>query len=236
MLYKYLICHSSYSGCVSELVQIQENHLQPFDEFALDKVSFFWLHLAYAPVYNLRTISLLFFGVTVWHLSSPNSILVSSCFFSVPLAWYCSLFTPCYFVGLHFVWPSFVQSFVVHFTVLSHYSCLFSTHFLWNFQPICNIIVESYFRLFYTIFVLSNKFEIWVDIQLTCNNIVYFKVYHLRFVVVVYGWINDQSSIHVWTQILSEISNMMHLKTFDVWPKKLNHIFNSNKYYSLFFI
>ena len=32
-----------------------------------------------ATVYSLRTISILGFGVTVWHLSSPKSILVSSC-------------------------------------------------------------------------------------------------------------------------------------------------------------
>ena len=75
------------------------------------------------------------------------------------------------------------------------------------YQPISNIIVESYFKLFYTIFVLTNKFAIWVDIQLKCNNIVYFKIYHLQFAVIVYGLINDHSSIHSFTQILLEISN-----------------------------
>ena len=62
--------------------------------------------------------------------------------------------------------------------------------------------MESYFNLFYTILVLTNKFPIWVDIQLKYNNILYLKIYHLQFVVIVYGLINDQFSIHMLTQIL----------------------------------
>ena len=68
--------------------------------------------------------------------------------------------------------------------------------------------MESYFKLFYTIFVLKNKFAIWVDIQLKCNNILYLKIYHLQFVAIVYVLTNNQSSIHMLTQILLEISNI----------------------------
>ena len=75
--------------------------------------------------------------------------------------------------------------------------------------------MKSYFKLFYTIFVLTNKFAIWVDIQLKCNNIVYFKIYHLQFVATVYGLINDQSSIHVLTEILLEISDIKYYRQLD---------------------
>ena len=54
--------------------------------------------------------------------------------------------------------------------------------------------MESYFKLFHTILVLTNKFAIWVDIQLKCN-------------IWSDGLINYQSSIHVLTQILLEVSN-----------------------------
>ena len=37
------------------------------------------------------------------------------------------------------------------------------------------MIVESYFKLFYTILVLTNKFAILGGIQLKYNNIIYFK-------------------------------------------------------------
>ena len=76
-------------------------------------------------------------------------------------------------------------------------------HFTWQ--------TRSSITLFYYVdklfLVLTNKFAIWVDIQLKYNNNVYFKIFPLQFVAIVYGLISDQSSIHVLIQILLEISN-----------------------------
>ena len=40
--------------------------------------------------------------------------------------------------------------------------------------------------------------------------------------------------------VTGTLKHLMHMtlvfKTFDVWPKKLNHAFNDDKYYCLFFI
>ena len=67
--------------------------------------------------------------------------------------------------------------------LLLHSSVLFILHyypiivaFLANiffeiYKPTFNIKVESYFKLFYATLVLTNKFAIWDDIQLKCNNI-----------------------------------------------------------------
>ena len=170
---------------------------------------YFWIACSISTsVYSLRTISLLFFGVTVWHLSRTNSILVSSCFLSSTFS---LVLQP--FYTMLFCWTTLCM---VFFCTVVCSSFLYSIIPLWLpflayiffeiYQPISNIIVKSYFKLFYTIFVLTNEFAIWVDIQLKCNNIVYFKIYHLQFVAID-GLINDQSSIHMLTQILLEISN-----------------------------
>ena len=63
------------------------------------------LQLAYVPVYSLRTISLLFFGVTCLAFSVakiPYWYYLVLIFFSVLSVCYSSLFTPCSFVGLCF--------------------------------------------------------------------------------------------------------------------------------------
>ena len=91
------------------------------------------------------------------------------------------------FFGLHFctvffctkIWSSFCSIIPLHFP-------FFSIYFLSDLQPISYITVESYFKLFYNIFVPRNKSAIWVYIQFKLIALyLKFKTYNLQQLIMV---------------------------------------------------
>ena len=160
----------------------------------------FELHVAYAPVYSLGTISVLRLGANVSHLSSPNSILVSSQHFCLSQTFYTLSFCWLHFCS-YIVFSK--QLFVTYFIGLSYYRSLSKDTLYLESISLFLLPREQQKVVLCNLDLLKN---IWIGFQLEFNSIIYLKCYNLQFVVIVYGLINDQSSIHVLTHILLEIS------------------------------
>ena len=163
----------------------------------------FELHVAYAPVYSLGTISVLRFGANVYHLSSPNFILVSFLFFSALLPKSDFLHIVILLVTLCSYIVFSKQLLVTYFIGLSYYRSLSKDTLYLESISLFMLPREQQKVVLCNLDLLKN---IWIGFQLEFNSIIYLKCYNLQFVVIVYGLINDQSSIHVLTHILLEIS------------------------------
>ena len=97
------ICHSTDSKCVSEQMQMQENHLQLFDEFALGKVSFLY-YKQHMHQFILRTITLLVFWCYYLAFEQPKFYKSKSHF---PFGTFGLLWQPSYII-------SFCQTTLLH--------------------------------------------------------------------------------------------------------------------------
>ena len=167
LCYKYPVCHFAYLRCVSELMQTQENHLQLFDEFSLGEVSFSYcmLHMHQFIVWELYRYQFWYYCLA---FEQPK-LFTSKFLFSF---WYLQ---PAIVAFLHHIYllnHTLLHSLLLHSicsSFLQYYSIIvafLAYIFFEMYWPISCIIGESYFKLFYTIFVSRSESSIWVFIQL----------------------------------------------------------------------